>query len=171
MIGVVYDPSTQVLYHAIDGQGCYKNLDALTQVEQSSKALKVYADNSFQKHEQYDEVVKNIESYAQSEGFNQVEFVYGSGAVINACRVTESQCACYLKLPKKEEGGGSIWDFAATTCIATEASAWSSNINCEALDLNRGDSTFMNHEGVLFASNKRIAQSLIELISCNKTND
>ena len=78
----------------------------------------------------------------------------------------ESSHACYVKLPKKDDGGGSIWDYAATACIAREArtetrSAWVSNVFGQDLELNRRESTFMNHQGVIFASNKQIAELLI----------
>ena len=80
---------------------------------------------------------------------------------MNACQVLESRHACYVKLPKKEEGGGSIWDYAATACIANEADTWVSNVYGQDLELNRRESTFMNHQGVVFASNKKIAELLI----------
>ena len=88
--------------------------------------------------------------------------MYGSGAVKNAWQVIESNQACYLKLPKKEDGGGSIWDFAATACIACETGTWVSDIHGQPLALNRRDSTFMNHKGVIFASNNTIAEFLIK---------
>ena len=89
-----------------------------------------------------------------------VAMVYGSGAVKNACQVLAYPAACYVKLPRPEEGGGSIWDFAATACIVGEAGGWVSNSYGQALDLNRRDSTFMNHQGVVYASNERIARYL-----------
>ena len=90
--------------------------------------------------------------------------IYGSGAVKNACQVLDYHAACYVKLPKSEDGGGSIWDFAATVCIVSEAGGWASNIHGQALELNRQDSTFMNHQGVVYASNERIARYLIETL-------
>ena len=80
----------------------------------------------------------------------------------NACQVLDYAAACYIKLPRFEDGGGSIWDFAATACIASEAGAWASNIHGDLLDLNRRDSTFMNHQGVVFASSEQIGEFLIE---------
>ena len=79
--------------------------------------------------------------------------------------VLEHAAACYIKLPKPEDGGGSIWDFAATACIVREAGAWVSNIHGAELDLNRRDSTFMNHQGVVFASSEQLASTLIDGLS------
>jgi len=163
-IGVVYDPSHQVLYHAIKGQGSFRNAVSLSQTKHPSNSLLVYADSSFKAHAKYQLIVNALEMCAQSLCLDGVKFVYGSGAVKNACQVLESSHACYLKLPKKEDGGGSIWDFAATACIAREANAWASNIHGQALALNRQGSTFMNQEGVIFASNNQIAHCLINAL-------
>ena len=133
------------------------------------KSLTVYADASFKTHEKYESAIRVLENCAQTLGLDGVKLVYGSGAVINACQVLESSHACYVKLPKKEDGGGSIWDYAATACIAREAktetgTAWVSNVFGQGLELNRRESTFMNHQGVIFASNKQIAQFLIDAL-------
>ena len=76
----------------------------------------------------------------------------GAGAVLNGIFVLENGPACMLKFPKKENGGGSIWDFAATACIYHELGLAATNFEGERLDLNRKDGTFMNQEGVFFAN-------------------
>jgi 3'(2'), 5'-bisphosphate nucleotidase/myo-inositol-1(or 4)-monophosphatase len=164
LIGVVYDPARQTLLHAIEGRGCYRGLDTFSQIKDTSKSLMVYADASFKAHEKYESAVSTLERCAQSLCLEGVTFTYGSGAVKNASLVFDSSQACYLKLPKREDGGGSVWDYAATACIAHEAGAWASNILGQPLALNRLDSTFMNHEGVIFASNKQIARFLIDTL-------
>jgi len=161
IIGVVYDPVRQVVLHAIEGQGSYRNLTPFSQSTHSSQSLVVYADASFKIHPEYELAVAALERCAQTLCTDEVTFVYGSGAVKNACQVLGSSQACYLKLPKKEDGGGSIWDYAATACIAQEAGGWATNIHGHPLALNRRDSTFMNHDGVIFASNSQIAHCLI----------
>ncbi|RBP49940.1 3'(2'),5'-bisphosphate nucleotidase CysQ family protein [Arenicella xantha] len=162
LIGVVYDPAHRVLYHAVVGQGCYRNSAPFSRATTPAHSLQVYADASFKAHQRYELAVTALQRCARDLGMDGVTFSYGSGAVKNACQVLESSQSCYLKLPKKQDGGGSIWDYAATTCLAQEAGAWVSNINGKALALNRRDSTFMNHEGVLFASNSQIANLLLD---------
>lgn len=164
LIGVVYDPTSQALIYAITGQGYYRNLTPLSQVKRISKTLLVYADASFKTHEKYESAVITLEQCAQTLCLDGVSFIYGNGAVKNACYVLDSSQACYLKLPKKGDGGGSIWDYAATACIAHEAGAWASNIFGDPLALNRLDSTFMNHEGLIFAANEKIAHFLIDAL-------
>ena len=164
LVGVVYDPARQVLLHAIKGQSSYQNLTPLNRLKHTSKSLVAYADTSFKTHEKYESAVASLEKCAQILCLGNVTFIYGNGAVKNACHVLESSQACYLKLPKKEDGGGSIWDYAATACIAHEAGAWASDIHGQPLALNRRDSTFMNHEGVIFASHSEIAHCLINAL-------
>ena len=168
LIGVVYDPAQKTLTYAIKGQGKVRNPTSSEQTKDTTNSLIVYADASFKTHEKYESTVKVIENCAQTLCLNNVTFVYGNGAVKNACYVINANQACYLKLPKKEEGGGSIWDYAATTCIAHEAGAWASNIHGQSLELNRRNSTFMNHEGIIFASNSRIAKHLINTLYVTK---
>ncbi|MFT6099942.1 MAG: 3'(2'), 5'-bisphosphate nucleotidase/myo-inositol-1(or 4)-monophosphatase [Arenicella sp.] len=164
LIGVVYDPTCQVLFHAIEGQGCYRDLMPFKQITHAPNSLMVYADASFKTHAKFESAVSTLESCAQTLSLDDVTFVYGSGAVKNACQVLESSQACFLKLPKQEDGGGSIWDYAATACIVHEAGGWASNIHGQPLALNRRDSTFMNREGVIFASDNQIAHCLIDAL-------
>ncbi len=91
--------------------------------------------------------------------------VYGNGAVKNACHVLGSPEAFYIKLPQTKPGGGSIWDFAATACLFNESGAWVSDVYGNPLDLNRVDSTFMNHRGVVFASSALIVRTLLGQMS------
>ncbi len=164
IIGIVYDPANQVLMHGIDGQACYRNMAPFSRVKSTSESLEVYADASFKSHAKYQAAVSALEQCAQLLNLDDLSFIYGNGAVKNAYHVIDSNHACYLKLPKQEDGGGSIWDFAATACIANQAGAWASDIHGKPLSLNRPGSTFMNHDGILFASNQDIARYLIDAL-------
>lgn len=164
LIGVVYDPVDSTLIHAIKGQGAYRDQAPITRATSVSASLVVFADTSFRAHENYEDILNTLNRCAQDSGLDGIAMVYGSGAVKNACQVLDYPAACYVKLPKSEDGGGSIWDFAATACIVGEAGGWASNIHGQPLELNRQASTFMNHQGVLYASNERIAQYLIDAL-------
>jgi 3'-phosphoadenosine 5'-phosphosulfate (PAPS) 3'-phosphatase len=162
LIGVVYDPDSAAVMHAIREQGAYRDQAPLTQAVAMPTVLRVFADSSFRAQENYADIVDILKACARDSGLDDVELVYGSGAVKNACQVLDYCAACYLKLPKPEDGGGSIWDFAATACIVGEAGGWVSNIQGKPLQLNRRGSTFMNDQGVVYASNERIARFLID---------
>ena len=164
LIGVVYDPSEVTLIHAIKGQGAYRDQAPIIWRNSASTSLMAFADASFRTHENYAVMLDTLNACAQDSGLDGVKMVYGSGAVKNACQVLDYSAACYVKLPKPEDGGGSIWDYAATVCIIGEAGGWVSNIHGQPLELNRHGSTFMNHQGVVYASNQRIAQYLIDTL-------
>ena len=164
LIGIVYDPVTATLTHAIRGQGAYRNLSTMIRKNSAATSLIVFADASFRTHDNYEELVDTLNACAQDSGLDDVAIVYGSGAVKNACQVLEHPAACYVKLPKPEDGGGSIWDYAATACIVSEAGGWASNIHGEPLELNRQGSTFMNHQGVVYASSEAIGRYLVDAL-------
>ncbi len=164
LIGVVYDPVDSTLVHAIKGRGAYRNLSPLIRDNYASTSLTVFADASFRTHNSYCEVVDTLQACAQDSGLDDVAIVYGGGAVKNACQVLDHAAACYVKLPKAEDGGGSIWDYAATACIFSEAGAWASNIYGQTLELNRQGSTFMNHQGVVYASSEGIGRYLVDAL-------
>ena len=84
---------------------------------------------------------------------------------MNAIWVLRNSPACYFKFPKREDGGGSLWDYAASACLFKEADAHVSDIYGENLDLNRVDSSFMNHHGILYVSDKSLAKDLEALLS------
>lgn len=165
VIGVVYDPVSGTVVHAIRGQGACRNGSVLRMADQISGTLRVFADASFKTQPDYARMVRALDACAKQGGLDRIEIIYGGGAVKNALQVLDYSAACYLKLPKSGSGGGSIWDFAATACILPEAGAWAGNVHGQPLDLNRRGSTFMNHQGVLFASSAQWAGTLIEALT------
>lgn len=160
LIGVVYDPVTKTLYSAVRGQGAFLNGKPWSLGDHSSyknKALTLVCDRSLDEANYFPQVVRHFESISKKMGLKGVRTVHKRGAVMNACRVLEEGPACYFKFPKLEEGGGSLWDFAATTCIFNELGAIATDFHGEALELNRAESTFMNHGGVMFATDHELA--------------
>ncbi|MEM8496659.1 MAG: inositol monophosphatase family protein [Pseudomonadota bacterium] len=164
LLGVVYDPVGATLIYAIERGGVYREPPSCGNENISTEALVVFSDASLKTHTQYEAVCKALNDCALNVGLDGVTWVYGNGAVKNACQVVDHSSACYVKLPKEEQGGGSIWDYAATACIAIESGRWASNIHGDPLELNRSESTFMNHQGVLYASNEKIARFLIDAL-------
>jgi len=88
------------------------------------------------------------------------ETIHCGGAVMNACWVLENAPACFVKRPKIQEGGGCLWDYAATACLFEGLGAVVSDSYGNALNLNSKDSVFMNHRGVLYASHREISNEL-----------
>lgn len=160
LIGVVYDVVEGVLYESILGHGARRNGAVWLLSEAASpvdSALTFVTDRSFLSHRNYMDTIGALEKVATGLGYSGLNVIKHGGAAMNACWVMENAPACYFKFPKEKLGGGSLWDFAATACIVAEAGGVATDWVGNPLDLNRRDSTFMNHRGILFASDERLA--------------
>ena len=163
-IGVVYDPVHDVLWEAAIGRGVKKN-DQPWMMNSNSEVLTFTYDRSFEKHPERQRVLDELNSYAQAIGLTKVHATQYGGAVINACHALESAPGCHFKFAKPEEGGGSIWDYAATACLFEQAGASVSDVYGDALDLNRSDSTFMNHRGAVYATDASLASKIRAILT------
>ncbi|MCK5829333.1 MAG: inositol monophosphatase [Methylococcales bacterium] len=165
-IGVIYDPVEQILYHAVRGTGVFRNGKPWQQPQQplnKSPALTFMSDRSFANHPQYSEVLIELEKIAKTLGYKEIEVIQQAGGAINACWVLEKSPACYFKFPCEHPGGGGLWDFSASACLFNEMNAIASDIYGQTLDLNRADSIFMNHRGVLYSSSDVLAELIVGL--------
>ena len=164
LIGVVYDPVHDVLYQATKGQGLMRNNERWSPT-QDSQALTFTYDRSFAEDPNFNQVKDELEAYAHSLGLNEFNPIHYGGAVMNACHVLENGPGCHFKFPKSQDGGGSLWDYAATACLYEESGAVVSDVFGDSLDLNRADSTFMNQRGALYATNKELAKRVRDIIT------
>ncbi len=151
VIGVVFDPSTKILYHAIKGNGAYKN-SSLWNIKNTNNYLTYVTDKKLRDTPKSNEIQEILNKHKANLRLKTIKEISGSGAVMNAILVLENGPACFLKLPKKDVGGGSIWDFAATACIYHELGLPATNFKGDILDLNKKDDTFMNHQGVYYTN-------------------
>lgn len=150
-IGVVFDPTTNTLYHAINGRGAFKNGEPW-KISSTNNYLTYVTDRKLRDTPRASEIEKLLMGYVKKYNLKGIKELAGAGSVMNAILVLENGPACMLKLPKNEKGGGSIWDFAATACIFRELGLPATNFAGGRLDLNRKDDTFMNHEGVFYGN-------------------
>ena len=162
-IGVVYDPVHDVLWQATKGQGLLRNGIAW-KMQPRGKELVFTYDRSFESHPERARVLTELENYAESIGLQGVTASQFGGAVINACHSLESAPGCHFKFAKPQEGGGSIWDYAATACLYEEGGAVVSDVHGDPLDLNRHDSTFMNHRGAVYATDQALAVKIRDIL-------
>ena len=162
-IGVVYDPVHDVLWQATKGQGLLRNGIAW-KMQPRGKELVFTYDRSFESHPERARVLTELENYAESIGLKGVTASQFGGAVINACHSLESAPGCHFKFAKPQEGGGSIWDYAATACLYEEGGAVISDVHGDPLDLNRHDSTFMNHRGAVYATDQALAVKIRDIL-------
>ena len=150
-IGVVFDPSRNILYNVIKGIGVYKN-NVPWKIKRSNDHLTYVTDRKLKNTSRAAEIEILLNDNINKMSLNSFKEISGAGAVLNAIFVLENGPACMLKFPKKERGGGSIWDYAATSCIYQELGLPSTNFEGERLDLNKKNGTFMNQEGVYFSN-------------------
>jgi len=171
LLGVVFDPFQQVLYASVLGGKCIidnqfvNNKTRDTILEQVSSSvhnqltLHCYLDASYKNDSRYDVLLTALEVYALEQGYENVRIIAEYGAALNACKVLasaiNSEAALYVKLPK--EKGGSLWDYAASAAMFKQLGLVVSDLYGEPLDLNRSDSTYLNHKGVVYASHTALA--------------
>ncbi len=170
LIGVVYNPVTDILYSAVRGQGARCDGSAWEPaIERTAgRPFALVFDRGFDHRDYYFWVSEGLKKLAIRYGCSDVQTLEGDGAAMNAIHVLENSPGCYFKFPKPQQGGGSLWDFAATAAIFNECGAGASDYYGQALELNRADSTFMNHRGVLFATNAALATEIQEQLPINK---
>ncbi len=167
VIGVVFDPVTQNLYYAVKNQGAFKN-NQFWKPDLSvynKNAFILHMDRTFLEYENFEIFIYRLEDALAKMNINELHIQKQAGAVLNAIWVLDRAPGCYFKLPKPTPGGGSLWDFAATACIFNETNAYAKSYDNSELDLNRADSSFMNHKGVLFAGSENMAEMIRSLLS------
>ena len=147
--GVIYDPRNRNIYHAYKGGMAYKN-NELIKISYSESKFTFVTDRSFLKSDMYEEFVSGLKRKSLEKGLVDFQIISQAGASMNSIWCIENAPSIYAKPPKSQNGGGGIWDFAASSCIFKELGLKASNFNGDSLDLNRKDSTFMNHEGIWF---------------------
>jgi len=152
MIGVVYNPTIQVLYHAIDGEGVFRNEIPWQPSTPNQNALTYVSDKTLANSPKAEQIQAILNRKMNDLNVSELKKNYGGGAVWNAIRVLEESPACMIKPPKPQKGGGSVWDYAATACIFKEAGCQATGFNGEPLDLNKKGDAFMNHQGVFYFS-------------------
>lgn len=166
LIGVVYDPVEQTLYQAVSGRGVFTN-DRKLQLPglDPSRPLVLQTDYSFKSHPWLEGTREGLQEIAQKLGLKGADIHFRTGAVMNACSILKTPNSCYFKYPRTGSSGGSLWDYAATACLFDEAGAVVSDIHGAPLDLNRPDSTFMNHRGLLYTGQRQLADQIMALYS------
>jgi fructose-1,6-bisphosphatase/inositol monophosphatase family enzyme len=164
MIGAIYDPVTQTLYSALHKQGAYRNGHAWT-IDKTEKNTYVSfpCDRSLVARADFQEIEQSVTAITKRHEYLGVTLTHHQGAVMNAITALIQAPGLYFKPDKPEAGGGSLWDFAASACLYKELGMIACNYYGERLDLNRPDSSFMNHQGVIFATDQELASAVVAL--------
>lgn len=151
LIGVIYDPISDTIYHAVKDYGVFKNGVKWT-ISNQNNHLTYVTDKTLNNTPRQSEIIPLLNEKAEELKLDGFKVISGGASVMNGIYVLENGPACMMKFPKKETGGGSIWDFASTACFFQEFGLHVSNFDGGKLDLNRADGTFMNHEGIFYSN-------------------
>ncbi len=153
MIGAMHDPVENTLYHAVRGGGAFKN-GSTWQPDLSDTAtrLNIFSDRSEAKGPRFKPAAAALEADLAGTG----------GAVMNAIWCLENPPACYFKFSKTGVGGGCFWDFAATACLYHELGAVATDVAGKPLELNRAESIYLSHCGVLYATHPALARRFLD---------
>lgn len=164
LIGVVYDPVNKDIYHAIKGAGAFKNNQPIIPPGLNPDLpLVLCTDISFKKHHYLQKTQESLDEIATALSLSGATIDFRLGAVMNAISTLSNSNNCYFKYARSDNSGGSIWDYAATACLFNEAKAIASDIYGKPMDLNRPGSSFMNHRGLIYSTNPKLAEKIIEL--------
>ncbi|NRA67243.1 MAG: inositol monophosphatase [Pseudobacteriovorax sp.] len=152
VLGTVYDPEGGILYKAMKDHGAQKNQETLIPKPiPNHPSPRFIMDRSDAQNPNYLKLIDQIQLLMGID-VSRDRYIQPGGAAMNAMRVIELAPAFYLKPMKPKFGGGSIWDFAASSCILREAGAIVTNIFGDPLHLNQPHSNFMNDQGIVMLS-------------------
>lgn len=150
-IGVVFDPTTNNLYYAIKDQGVFKN-GKPWQFNEPNNYLTYTIEKKLSDLPEKEEFIAILNREKEKLKMNELKEHFGSGSVLNAIAVAENRPAIMFKFPKKEKGGGCIWDYASTVCIFNELGLQATDFYGNSLELNSAKTPHMNEKGVFFSS-------------------
>ena len=163
VIGVAHNPPTNRTWVADHHEGAFLNTKPITLVkDRSSPEALFFVDRSFLSDPRFEATKEILDKLSTRAGFEEISIRHFGGAVMQALSVIETPRACYFKLPRAGHTGGSLWDYAATNCIFNAAGAYVSDIFGNPMDLNRKESTFMNHRGLIYATDQKMADIIFE---------
>lgn len=158
VVSAVYIPDLNESYTAIKKLGIWLNNKPFERSRGIDQSIHWYMDRSFQSEPYFRQVQEAMQQWGAP-----IEIKADYGGVRNAIGVMKSRRGCYFKFPKRTNGCGSIWDYAATRLLFEECELQVSNAFGEKLNLNDLDTTFMNRQGILFATDMDIVKLILEL--------
>ena len=149
-IGVVYNPVSAQCYSALIGCGAWRN-DAPLRVQKHPEHY-LFHHRSLLKNAEFNTILAQAKDKFAPIDKETIKTCHHAGAIMNAIWTIEKAPSYYFALPKSTQGGGCIWDYAATVCIFNELDLQVSDYYGKQLHLNQPDSIYMNKYGVIFST-------------------
>lgn len=134
------------------------------------ETLTFFTDGGFFEMPTFAPFMLQVNQLARDLGYQALQLVSDQGAVMNAIGVLHTPHSFYLKLPKSSQGGGALWDFAASVAMFQSAGRPQSDCRGQPINLNSEQSLFLNHCGVCFAHDQRLHTALLTLVA-ERTED
>ena len=163
VISVIYDPYNDKLYTASARSAAKINNKVTSSLNKDKKVITIILDPDKIEHKSYQKPLTSLKDSFSQQGFNVVKILTFGGSVMNAVKTLENSPACYFKLPKENQGGGCVWDFAASSGIFTAQKFICTDINGNNLNLNPENSLYFNQYGVVFSTHEFIAKTIYEM--------
>lgn len=170
-VASIYDPVSEILYSSLRGVGSFKNGQPVKIKDSNSKCFHLHINRSLKDSPQYDGCLSSIRDLVQKLGYEKLEISAHAGSVLHTCWIYENAPAAYFALPKKSDGGGCLWDFAASSLFINECGGVASDIYGQPIDLNRKDSLFLNHKGILVTSDQTLHTYFRQLLENINTHN
>jgi 3'-phosphoadenosine 5'-phosphosulfate (PAPS) 3'-phosphatase len=164
LMGVCHLPAWGDLYHAVAGQGAFRNGRPIAFPKDLGGGRLTYSLNPNEGivPERYAQIQSVARALGKVPGIAKLSWHLHSGAVAKGCLLLEQSPAVFFGPPRPGEQGVSIWDLAATACIVREAGGAVCDAYGAPLELNREGSTYCHHKGFVLASHEAIARAAIE---------
>lgn len=161
VLGVCYFPVFGDLYHGIVGRGAWHNEHQI-QLTKSSDTVKIYLSEAESLSPRNNRIYHAICDSLIATGIKKIKPETIMAPVHKGCLLLDgSEFGLYYGLPRKPLGV-SLWDLAAIAALYHACGGYVSDIYGHPLDLNRADSTYIHHNGFIFASHSDIAQTVID---------
>lgn len=157
-IGVVCDPRSGLVYHAVAGGRLFREGEPWSplDVARAGEPLTVFASVGTQSAEAWPAAWRELVGLSHNVSKQPPRLVSGPGAVMSAVGALHAAPAIYLSPPRAVPSGISLWDLSATAALYAAAGASATDILGQPLDLNRADSTFASDRGALYATEPRL---------------
>lgn len=146
-IGVMYEPQTSKCFSAYAGGGALLDGEPYQPCQTKEDYLTIIHHRSLMKQAVFNSLIDEMKLKYDAE---ECQLIHHGGAVMNALWNLEHYPSVYFAYPKKTEGGGCLWDYAASVCFYQELGACVSDYFGNELNLNPKHTIYMNEYGVKF---------------------
>ena len=162
VLGVVQFPANGGVFHSIHQSACMHNGQPIQCVNADTPE---WINLKKKDHDREPRLMQQIfDALNEDQPLAPLSVQYTYGGVYNVCQLITNGPGCVLRLPRDEEGA-CVWDYAGTACLLESAGGWISDLEGNPLELNRKNTPYIYHKGLICASSASIAQRVLQIFS------